>query len=42
MLGSILCDPTKVGLEDMVAIQEGHFTIRLDPDLGRVLDGGAK
>lgn len=35
MLWSILCDSTKVCLEDMVAIQEGHFAIGLDPNLGK-------
>ena len=33
MFGSILCYSTKVCFEDMVAIQEGHFAIGLDPNL---------
>lgn len=34
MLGGIFCYSTKVCLEDVVAIQEGHFAVGLDPDLG--------
>lgn len=33
MLGSIFCYSTKVCLEDVVAIQEGHFAVGFDPDL---------
>jgi hypothetical protein len=33
MLGGIFCYSTKVCLEDVVAIQEGHFAVGLDPDL---------
>lgn len=36
MLGRILCYSTKVRLEDVVAIQEGHFSIGFDPDLGKM------
>ena len=37
VFGSILCYSTEVCLEDVVAIQEGHFAIRLDPDLVKML-----
>lgn len=33
VLRCIFSDPTQMCLQDMVAIQKGHFTIRLDPDL---------
>lgn len=33
MLRSIFCYSTKVCLEDVVAIQEGHFAVGFDPDL---------
>lgn len=42
MLGSIFCDSTKVCLEDMVAIQEGHFAIGLDPNLGKDVGCGCE
>ncbi len=35
MLWRVLRDAAQVRLEYMVAIQEGHFTIRLDPHLRR-------
>lgn len=33
MLGSIFCYSTQVGFENVVAIEERHFAIRLDPNL---------
>ena len=33
MFRCILCDPTQVGLDDVIAVQEGKLTGLLDPDL---------
>ena len=33
MFGGIFCDTTKVGLEDVVAVQEGHLAVRFYPHL---------
>jgi len=33
MFRDILCRLSKVGFDDVVTIQERHFTIRLDPNL---------
>jgi len=37
MLGRVLCYTTKMGLDNMIAIEEGHLPIRLDPYLINVV-----
>ena len=39
MLGRVLGDATEMRLGDVVAVQEGHLAVRLDPDLGRASAG---
>ena len=39
MFGCVFCYAPEMGLDDMISIEEGHFSVWFDPDLRMEDDG---